>query len=81
MVVSKRVVNAKSERYYKAGMGKKKSPGFWQGIRKQLAAHPLVVALIFFIMIFSGVASFFMYLPSERQRFSMGGLYNGDGAE
>lgn len=25
-----------------------------QGIRKQLAAHPVVVALIFFIMIFSG---------------------------
>lgn len=28
--VSKRVVNAKSERYYKAGQGKKKNPGFWQ---------------------------------------------------
>lgn len=28
--VSKRVVNAKSERYYKAGLGKKKNPGFWQ---------------------------------------------------
>ncbi|KAL4441865.1 hypothetical protein ABPG77_003781 [Micractinium sp. CCAP 211/92] len=77
MVVSKRVVNAKSERYYKAGQGKKKEPGFWQGIRKQLAAHPVVVALIFFIMIFSGVASFFMYLPAERQRFSLGGLYSG----
>lgn len=28
--VSKRVVNAKSERYYKSGLGKKKSAGFWQ---------------------------------------------------
>ncbi|PSC73199.1 S-acyltransferase 3 [Micractinium conductrix] len=78
MVVSSRVLNAKSERYYKAGLGKKKQPGFWQGIRKQLAAHPIVVALIFFIMVFSGVASFFMYLPAERHRFNFGGLYNDD---
>lgn len=28
--VSSRVLNAKSERYYKAGLGKKKQPGFWQ---------------------------------------------------
>lgn len=89
-VVSKRVSNAKSERFYK-NSGKKKSVGFWavrgavigdqvpcrglcsaaaarqphddpsavlsicsQGFRKQLAAHPVVVALIFFIMVFSG---------------------------
>ncbi|KAI3434675.1 hypothetical protein D9Q98_002739 [Chlorella vulgaris] len=78
MVVSKRVANAKSERFYRAGLGKKKEPGFFQGVRKQLAAHPLVVALIFFIMIFSGVASFFISLPGEKQRFTFGGLY-GDG--
>jgi hypothetical protein len=29
-VVSKRVANAKSERFYRAGLGKKKEPGFWQ---------------------------------------------------
>jgi hypothetical protein len=95
-VVSKRVANAKSERFYRAGLGKKKEPGFWQvgfnppplppaaivhclfyqglsclavamlpsppmltlpllqGIRKSLAAHPLIVAFIFFITVFSG---------------------------
>lgn len=25
----------------------------------------------------AGVASFFMYLPAERQRFSLGGFYGG----
>ncbi|KAL4855992.1 hypothetical protein ACK3TF_003437 [Chlorella vulgaris] len=29
-VVSKRVANAKSERFYRAGLGKKKEPGFFQ---------------------------------------------------
>jgi hypothetical protein len=52
-VASKRVTAAKSERFYKQG-GKKKAGGFWSGLRKQLSAHPIVVAIIFFIMIFSG---------------------------
>ena len=92
-MASKRVTNAKSERFYKS-KGKSKNVGFWavrgtaiarrggrpglpasprglpappfspahgpvlasraQGFRKQLAAHPVVVALIFFIMVFSG---------------------------
>ncbi|KAI7835862.1 hypothetical protein COHA_010259 [Chlorella ohadii] len=76
MVASKRVTAAKSERFYKQG-GKKKAGGFWSGLRKQLSAHPIVVAIIFFIMIFSGVATFFMTLPGERNRLTYGGLFGG----
>ncbi|KAK2079906.1 hypothetical protein QBZ16_002301 [Prototheca wickerhamii] len=71
MVVSKRVTNAKSQAFVRTSLyGGKKAPGFWQNVRKQMRAHPLVIGFIFFIMIFSGVFSFFMNLPSEKRDFS-----------
>ncbi len=39
-VVSKRVANAKSERFYRAGLGKKKEPGFFQVRRHRLRPSP-----------------------------------------
>ncbi|KAL6785538.1 hypothetical protein ACKKBG_A00690 [Auxenochlorella protothecoides x Auxenochlorella symbiontica] len=67
MVTSKRVTNAKSQEFIRTSLrGGKKPLGFWQNVRKQLKTHPLIIGFIFFIMIFSGVFSFFMYLPSEK---------------
>ncbi|KFM27577.1 putative protein S-acyltransferase 3 [Auxenochlorella protothecoides] len=66
-VTSKRVTNAKSQEFIRTSLrGGKKPLGFWQNVRKQLKTHPLIIGFIFFIMIFSGVFSFFMYLPSEK---------------
>ncbi|KDD73359.1 hypothetical protein H632_c2258p1 [Helicosporidium sp. ATCC 50920] len=72
MVVSKRVTNAKSQEFYRTSLaGGKKPLSFWQNVRKQMRAHPLILAFIFFIMVFSGVFSFFMSLPSEKERMKM----------
>lgn len=38
-VVSKRVQNAKSERFYKSSLGKKKTPGVWQVGSETSGAH------------------------------------------
>lgn len=43
-VVSKRVANAKSERFYRSGLGKKKEVGFWQVRAAATAPLPAAAA-------------------------------------
>ena len=41
-----------------------------QTMKKQLAAHPLMIAFFFFVLVGSGVFTFFLHLPSNRRVLS-----------
>ena len=62
--VSKRVINARSAAHYKKnGPTKRRTvekEDFWSQFKSKVSTHPLVFALLAFMMLFSGIATFWM---------------------
>jgi hypothetical protein len=72
--VSKRVINARSAAHYKRnGPVKRRTDdqeSFWRGLRSKVSTHPVVFALVAFMMLFSGIATFWMNDRHSRSMFA-----------
>lgn len=70
--MSKRVTNARSAAHYKrtGPLRQKEELGFWADVRQKMSAHPLLLGFIAVIMIFSGIATFWMNDRHSRAMFN-----------
>ena len=73
--MSKRVLNARSAAHYKRnGPAKRRideqQDSIWSGLRAKLSTHPVVFALVAFMMLFSGIATFWMNDRHNRSMFA-----------
>ena len=71
--VSKRVLNARSAAHYKRNGPVKRrfddEESFWSTLSSNISTHPLVFAFVAFMMLFSGIATFWMNDRHSRAMF------------
>ena len=71
--VSKRVINARSAAHYKRnGPVKRRTEdetSFWSTLSGNISTHPLLFAFVAFMMLFSGIATFWMNDRHSRAMF------------
>lgn len=69
--MSKRVTNARSAAHYKrtGPLRQKEEISFWEEVQYKMSTHPLLLGFIAVIMIFSGIATFWMNDRHSRAMF------------